>query len=282
MKHAYNEFIATSIDRAAFEHLKLTFAYVGEDTFPEDYCGKVKVAREARDTENGREWFISFSTLSLEPGTVNWEQVACGSYALVDGSDNAVQQINRVRRKFAIFQAGYHALDVKNYPNCSFLMLCRAAQIAHDQDIEIVPFINNEMFCENESGSVETLSILPVMGCQQEDIHRTDNLVISRKLEIGVTDDNEFLCSWPIVICGNYMAFNQFVPGPVMSNGNLTRTADVLDLNTKDVHFSANTPFELDYNVSTGTGTMRKYIPTRDKYVTYDILPNMITPRNVE
>lgn len=282
MKHAYNEFIAAKIDRAAFEHLKLTFAYMGEDTFPEDYCGKVKVAREARDTTNGREWFITFSILSVEPGTVNWEVVAEGAYAHVDGSDAAVQQINRIRRKFAVFQAGYNALDIANFPNCSFLMMCRAAQMVHDEDIEVVPFITNDMFCQNETGKVETLSILPVTGCQLEDIRRTDHLVISRKLDIGVADDLEFLCAWPIVICGNLMAFNQFIPGPVLSNGNLARNADVLDLNTKDVIFSANTPFELDYNYVDGTGTMRKYFPSRDKWVTYDIAPNMISPKTVE
>ncbi|MGL5648911.1 MAG: hypothetical protein ACRDDY_13770 [Clostridium sp.] len=278
----YNEFVAREIDRAGFEAIKLTLTYIGEDTFPEDYCGALRVRRECVDGPESRTWRISFSVRTVTPGEVNWEEVASGEYAVVDGSDDAVRRINVMKRKFDIFKAGYNALDSKKYPNSTLLMLCRAAQIAHEKELRVEPFINNEMFCEMDTDHVEVISILPVMGAQYEDIHRTDHLVISRKLEIGTDAEEELLTAWPIVICDDMIAFNQFVPGPVMSGGNLRRTADVLDINTKDIHFSANSQFELDYNPSTGTGTMRKYHPEHSAWVVYSIDPVAIRPVKID
>lgn len=274
-----HEFQIPKVDIALFNILLQTLQVEGKNTFPENYYGPVRFKRECRDHEGKRVWFLSaFIRGDDEPGSIIWTEVMDTPYATIDGNDESVVKINFIRRKFDIYRAGINALDYERYPSSVILMLSRLCQALHDYDFEIVDFITNDMYCEMDGDKVEVMNTFEVVGAKFLDIRRIDTLVVSRKYLVGVDAAAETLQCWPIVICGKYAAFNQFVPGPVMALGNLARHYDVLTMNTKDVTFRCNTQFELEYEASSGTGLLRKYHPQHDSWITYELTPQQIRP----
>lgn len=276
-----NEIIVQHIDEFAAAQLTNTLRVQPLD-FGGKYRGALRAVRECMDGPTGREWWLTFYIEGeQEPGIVVWKEIRTELYATVD-VDNV--KINFLSRKFRAIGQAYRALDWRTKPSSVYLMAMRLAQLMEERpQLELVDYITNDMFQAEEPREVETICQLEVVGAQYQDIRRIDTIVVSRSVRVGLEHDQEILCAWPIVIVGNKVAFNQHIPGPVVSMGNLDRHNRVIDMNTKDVRWVASTPHEVyDYVQAEGTAKMRKYNPKEDKWVVYEMDAMTIRPTYVE
>lgn len=267
-----NELLIPKMDRYAIRHALSTFKFkLSPELFPERFNGDVRIVKECVDMPDGRAWvgrvfvYHPDTTVGGESSPViGWEQI---------GEDEVlatVDEANLLDKKFRAFAGMYHAMRNVHKPSCTYVMANRVAQHIHDNpDTELVDFIDNDMFMNADASKVEVITTLEVVGAKYMDLRRIDTLVVSRKLDIGISGESEILCTWPVVICGKYMSFNQFIPGPVLSLGNLTRQYDVGDINTKDLRYVASTPISiLEQNDYEGTVTLRKQMPNGE-YITF-------------
>lgn len=276
-----NEIIVHHIDEFAAAQLTNTLRVKPLD-FGGKYRGALRAVRECVDSDEGREWRLTFYTEGKqEDGTVVWNMLRTEHYAYVKANDPA---INFLARKFKAIGQAYRALDWHTKPSSVYLMAMRLAQLMEERpQLELVDYITNDMFQAEEPIEVETMCQLEVVGAQYQDIRRIDTIVVSRSVRVGLEYDQEILCAWPIVIVGNKVAFNQHIPGPVVSMGNLDRHNRVIDMNTKDIRWVAATPHEVyDYVQAEGTAKMRKYNPKEDKWVVYEMDAMSIRPTYVE
>lgn len=275
------EFILQNMDEFVLKQLTLTLRLAPLE-FDAPYFGAIRVVRECRDSDEGRVWWVSFYREGThEAGSVAWELIREEPYATV-GQDDA--RINLLARKFRAIGQAYRALDWRSKPSAVFLLAMRLAQkMEENPKLELVPFITNEQFQEQDVSTVEALCMLEVVGAHYQDIRRIDTIVVSRSVRVGIEHDEEILCSWPIVFIGNLVAFNQFIPGPVVSMGNLARHHNVIDLNTKDVRWTCSSEHEIfDVKPVEGRAKMRKYHAAENKWIVYELDAAGIRPVYVD
>lgn len=276
-----NEIIVQHIDEFAASQLTNTLR-VAPLEFGGKYRGALRAVRECLDGETGREWWLTFYTEGEhENGTIVWNELRTECYATVGVDDT---RINMLSRKFRAIGYAYRALDWRSKPSSVYLMAMRLAQLMEERPkLELVDYITNDMFQAEEPTEVETICQMEVVGAQYKDIRRIDTIVVSRSVRVGLEYDQEILCSWPIVFVGNKVAFNQHIPGPVVSMGNLDRHNKVIDMNTKDIRWTASTEHQVfDYVQAEGTAKMRKFHPAENKWVVYEMDSMSIRPTYVE
>lgn len=268
-----NVIIVHGMDKYAINHLFATLKLTDVPPLPEEYRGDVRCTRECIDHEGGRAWEIAVHTQGAQAaGTVEWVEHYRSVFAIVCDDQEQIAAINVMARKFKAIAKAYAALDWRTKPSSVYLIAMRVAQLMHDNPkLTLVDYITNDMFQAEECTSVETLGMLEVLGAQYNDIRRVDTVVISRSVDVGIEHDHEILCCWPVVICNNLVSFNQYIPGPVISLGNLARHHKVIDMNTKDIRWACSSQYEIvKEDIAGGTATLKKYHPESDTWVTYD------------
>lgn len=274
-----NELLIPKMDRYSINVVLNTFKLtIDLTTLAEDYKGDIRIVKECVDSPEGERVWVGrvYKKYQSAHGHIDqsdidqlfnppWEQIG------VDVIMSDTAGANLLDKRFKAFASVYHAMRGKNKPSCTYLMANRVAQYIYEHpEVELVDFIDNDMFMDAEAAQVEVISTLEVLGAKYKDLRRIDTLVVSRRLDIGVSGDLEILCNWPVVICGRFMAFNQFIPGPVLSLGNLVRQYDVMDINTKDLQYVAATPVRiLEQDDSIGTVKLEKYDPASDSYIRF-------------
>lgn len=274
MFHNPNNVITVhGMDEYAVNHLFSTLKVSDVPKLPENYRGSVRCVRECISRNSGRVWELQiYIQGDQSAGSAEWVLHHHVEFAKVSDEQEDVFNINVMARKFRAIAKTYAALDWRNKPSSVYLIAMRVAQLMHEKPkLEIVDYINNEMFQDEGCTEVETIGMLEVLGAQYHDIRRVDTIVISRSVMVGVEHDQEIMCCWPVVVCNNKISFNQYIPGPVISMGNLARHHKVIDMNTKDIRWACSSQFEItQQDVAAGTAMLKKYHAENDTWVTYD------------
>lgn len=274
MFHSPNNVITVhAMDEYAVKHLFATLKLTDVPELPTGYRGDIRCIRECVTNETGKVWELTvFTQGEQSAGSAEWVLHHRTTFATVCDDPTEIFNINVMARKFKAIAKAYAALDWHVKPSSVYLIANRVAQLVHDNPkLEIVDYITNEMFQDEECTEVETIGMLEVLGAQYQDIRRVDTVVISRSVRVGIEHDHEILCCWPVVVCNNKLSFNQYIPGPVISMGNLARHHKVIDMNTKDIRWACSAQFEIvQEDKAAGTATLKKYHAESDTWVTYD------------
>lgn len=274
MFHSPNNVITVhAMDEYAVKHLFATLKLTDVPELPAGYRGDIRCIRECVTGDAGKVWELAVYTQGEQSaGSAEWVLHHRTTFATVCDDPTEIFNINVMARKFKAIAKTYAALDWHVKPSSVYLIANRVAQLVHDNPkLEIVDYITNEMFQDEECTEVETIGMLEVLGAQYQDIRRVDTVVISRSVRVGIEHDHEILCCWPVVVCNNKLSFNQYIPGPVISMGNLARHHRVIDMNTKDIRWACSAQFEIvQEDKAAGTAMLKKYHAESDTWVTYD------------
>ena len=274
MYHSPNNVIVVhGMDEYAVNHLYATLKITDVPPLPENYRGDVRCVRECISRNSGKAWELCvYIQGEQSAGTSEWVLHHSTVFAEVSDKAEDIFNINVMARKFKAIAKTYAALDWHTKPSSVYLIAMRVAQMMHDNPkLEIIDYITNEIFQAEECTEVETIGMLEVLGAQYHDIRRVDTIVVSRSVRVGIEHDHEILCCWPVVVCNNKISFNQYIPGPVISMGNLARHHKVIDMNTKDIRWACSAQFEIvQEDKAAGTAMLKKYHAENDTWVTYD------------